>query len=226
VDIISIRSKTISAAEIIKIVSVLKKDGLVIFPTDTVYGLAGSAYSDSAIEKIYQLKQRPKDKPFIIFILDVSYLKKLKVKITPKIRKLLNNFWPGPVTFIFKKIPLNPPFSKVEKGGFKRSETIAVRVPDHPAVLAILKGFNDPLVVTSANISGEGSPFDFEQINAGLLDKIDLAIDAGRCKHSIISTIVDVSESKIKILREGAVPSEKILKVWNNKARHPKNIRM
>ncbi|MDD5772645.1 MAG: L-threonylcarbamoyladenylate synthase [bacterium] len=207
---ITLRNKDITPCEVEKAVKVLNDNGLVIFPTDTVYGLAGSAYSSLAIEKIYQLKQRPKDKPFIIFVPDIDFIKKINIKITPKIKNLLQVFWPGAVTFVFKK---NLDDILPQLGG-----KIAVRIPEHPVVLAILKGFNDPLVVTSANISGEGSPFDFDQIGSGILEKTDLAIDAGRCKLSVISTIVDVSESKLKILREGAIPAEEILKVWNNKA--------
>ncbi|MFH1287747.1 MAG: L-threonylcarbamoyladenylate synthase [bacterium] len=210
------------SGEIRKAVDVLRKDGLVIFPTDTVYGLAASANSKLAVEKIYKLKQRPKDKPFIIFVPDVDFLKKLKIKITPKIEKLLDAFWPGAVTFIFKKIPLNPPFSKGEmknntlfsKGERRGLKKIAVRIPEHPVVLAVLKEFNGSLAVTSANVSGKESPFDFNQIEAGILENVELAISAGRCPFSRVSTIVNVSEKELKILREGAIPAEEILKVW------------
>ena len=205
-DIICLRSKNISGSEIKKITNVLKNNGLAIFPTDTVYGLAGSAGSGSAIEKIYQLKQRPKDKPFIIFITDIDFIDRIKVEITPRVRKLLNAFWPGAVTFVFKN----------NGNGFSRylGDKIAVRIPDHTVILDILKGFNDPLVVTSANISGEGSPAEFDEIDAGILDNIDIAIDAGRCKFSLASTIVDISGNEPEILREGAVSAEKIMKEW------------
>ncbi|MEW6089012.1 MAG: L-threonylcarbamoyladenylate synthase [bacterium] len=213
-EIIRLKSGNISAAGIKRIRDVLKNDGLVIFPTDTVYGLAGNAGSSFALEKIYKLKKRPKDKPFIIFVPDIDSLNKLKIKFVPKIKKLLNVFWPGAVTFIFRKIPLNPPFSKGERGGFKRSETIAVRIPGHPVVLAILKEFNGPLVVTSANISGKEAPIYFKQIDAEILKNTDIAVDEGICRFGVVSTIVDVSEKELKILREGAVPKEKIIEIW------------
>lgn len=206
---INLKNRDITRYEIKKVVNVLSEDGLVVFPTDTVYGLAGSAYSNSAIEKIYQLKQRPKDKPFIIFVPNIEFIKKLKIKVTPGIKRLINSFWPGAVTFIFKK----------SGTGFlyQLGDKIAVRIPGHPVVQEILKGFNGPLAVTSANISGKGSPFDFDQINAAILRNADLSIDAGRCKFGVISTIVDISGGKIKILREGAVPAGEIMKVWNSK---------
>lgn len=180
-----------------KAVEVLKKDGLVIIPTDTVYGLACSANSSLAIEKLYELKQRSGNKPFIIFVPHVSFLQRLGVKVTSSVQKLLDTFWPGAVTFVFEKA--------------------AVRIPDHPIALAVLKEFNGPLAVTSANVSGGESPVDFSRIEPGILKGVGLAIDGGRCLCSEVSTMVDVSGKEPKILRDGAIPAEKILRVWKEK---------
>lgn len=180
-----------------KAVEVLKKDGLVIIPTDTVYGLACNADSSLAVERMYRLKQRARNKPFVIFVHDVDFLGELGIKVTPEIEELLCAFWPGAITFVFGKV--------------------AARIPDHPIALAVLREFNGPLAVTSANVSGRESPIDFSQIEPCILNGVGLAVDGGRCLCGGVSTIVDVSGVEPRILRDGAIPAKKILGVWKEK---------
>lgn len=180
-----------------KAVEVLRNDGLVIIPTDTVYGLACNADSSLAVEKMYRLKQRARNKPFVIFVHDVGFLGKLGIKVAPEIKELLCAFWPGAITFVFGNV--------------------AVRIPDHPIALAIIMEFGGPLAVTSANISGGESPVDFSQIEPGILKGVGLAVDGGRCLCGKVSTVVDVSGDEPKVLRDGAIPAKKILGVWKEK---------
>lgn len=180
-----------------KAVEVLRSDGLIIIPTDTVYGLACNADSSLAIEMMYRLKQRARNKPFVIFVHDIDFLGKLGIKVAPEMKELLCAFWPGAITFVFGKV--------------------AARIPDHPVALAVLREFGGPLAVTSANISGGESPVDFSQIEPCILEGVGLAIDGGGCLCGKVSTMVDVSGDEPKVLRDGAIPAEKILGIWKEK---------
>lgn len=179
------------------------KDGDVLaFPTETVYGLGANIYNDIAIEKIYRAKNRPTDNPLIAHIGNMEQLYKLVEGVPEKARILIEAFWPGPLTIIFKK---NKEISKVATAGL---ETIGVRMPDHPVIETILVKGDLILVAPSANISGSPSPTTMKHVADDLEGLVYGIIDGGNCDEGIESTIIDMSEDIPVILRPGTITRE------------------
>jgi L-threonylcarbamoyladenylate synthase len=177
-------------------ISILKGGGLVAFPTDTVYGLGALASNVEAIKRIYEVKQRPLSQAMPLLISDYTEAEGVVVHISDIARLLMQKFWPGALTLVFKKAAWLPAI--VTAGG----DTVALRVPNHKVAIALIKGVGMPLVGTSANRSGQNSPITAGEVKTQLGDKIDLIIDGGTSSLSIESTIVDVTFEPPRILRE------------------------
>jgi L-threonylcarbamoyladenylate synthase len=188
-------------------VEVLKKGGIVAYPTDTVYGLGADPLNEKAVSRIYEVKSRPHNLPLPLLLADKSDLLKVALIVPEVAWRLVEQFWPGGLTLVVKKNVWVP--DSITAGG----NTVAVRVPDHPVTIALIRGLGNPVVGTSANISGEPSPVTAEEVNRQLGNKVDLIVDGGKCPGGIESTVVDVSGSSPTILREGAVSREDIAKV-------------
>jgi len=183
----------------------LLKDGQVIaLPTETVYGLAADATNDTAIQKIFELKGRPKTHPVAILIADGFKMKNFAIDIPDKAYKLATAFWQGPITLILKKAPH---VSSVISGG---RDTIGLRVPNHPITLEILKQFPRGLTAPSANRFGEESPIIVQQVKEIFDKKLLLIVDGGKCEVGIASTIIDLTVKPFKILREGTITSKMV----------------
>ena len=181
------------------------KDGEVIaFPTETVYGLGANIYNDKAIEKIYRAKNRPTDNPLIAHIGNMEQLYKLVEGVPEKAKILIEAFWPGPLTIIFKK---SKEISKVATAGL---ETIGVRMPDHPVIETILVKGDLILVAPSANISGSPSPTTMKHVADDLDGLVYGIIDGGNCDKGIESTIIDISEDIPVLLRPGTITREEL----------------
>lgn len=219
-EILKIKQKLIEQKEIeqirrsnaIKKASKLLKEGQVVaFPTETVYGLGADALNKSAVKKIFKAKGRPVDNPLIIHIANKNQLPKLiKGTISPTVKKLITEFWPGPLTIIFKKGDFVP---NITTAGL---DTVAVRMPSHPVTFALIKEVDLPLAAPSANSSGFPSPTKAEHVYNDLNGKIPLIIDGGICNIGVESTVIEVKENKVNILRPGGVPKENIIKVLKN----------
>lgn len=197
--LIKIDQTQIDADLIRQAAEALKAGGLVIFPTDTVYGLGANALDEKAVRSVFQVKQRSFDNPLPVLIVDEKELERLAKEVPDEAKELASSFWPGGLTLVLKKSAKIP--SIVTAGG----DTVALRVPDHPVTLALLKETSVPLVGPSANISGEEAPADAAAINPLLTKQVDVIIDAGPAPVGIPSTIVDLTQGKARILREGAV---------------------
>lgn len=178
---------------------VLKAGGLVIFPTDTVYGLGANALDERAVRSVFEVKQRSFDNPLPVLIADEEELERLAKEVPNEAKELASSFWPGGLTLVLKKSERIP--SIVTAGG----DTVALRVPDHPVTLALIREASVPLVGPSANISGEEAPADTAAINPLLTEQVNVVIDAGRTPVGIPSTIVDLAQGRVRILRQGAV---------------------
>lgn len=188
-------------------VEVLKRGGLVAYPTDTVYGLGANPLNERAVSRIYEIKNRPRNLPLPLLLADKSDLLKVAL-IVPEIAwRLVEQFWPGGLTLVVKKNAWVP--DSITAGG----DTVAVRIPDHPVTIALIRGLGNPIVGTSANLSGKPSPVTAEEVRTQLGNKVDLIVDGGRCPGGIESTVVDVSSASPAIIREGAVSREDITKV-------------
>lgn len=178
---------------------ILKRGGLVAFPTETVYGLGGDGLNPDSSRKIYAAKGRPSDNPLIIHIADMDSLGKLVTQVPGKARKLAERFWPGPLTMIFQK-SREVPYETT--GGL---ESVAVRMPSHPVALALIRAGGGYVAAPSANTSGRPSPTKAEHVVEDLQGKIEMIVDGGDVGIGLESTIVDFTEEIPVILRPGYV---------------------
>lgn len=184
--------------------SILQSGGLVAFPTETVYGLGGNAMMASASEKIYAAKGRPSDNPLIVHIADWEAVNVLAKNISQEARKLMEAFWPGPMTLIFEKKDCVP----VETTG--GLNTVAVRFPSHPVAMQLIREAGVYIAAPSANLSGRPSPTRAEHVIEDLSGRIDMILDGGPVDIGLESTIIDVSEGIPTILRPGYITREMI----------------
>ncbi len=192
----NIKTVTDKAAEIIK------QGGLVAFPTETVYGLGGNGLDPKAAKKIYEAKGRPSDNPLILHISSPEQLTPLVKEIPQSSKKLMEHFWPGPLTLIFKKsdrVPLET------TGGL---DTVAVRFPENYIAREFISACGVPIAAPSANSSGRPSPTRASHVEFDLKGKIDMIIDGGHCEFGLESTIVDLSSDKPCLLRPGSITVE------------------
>ena len=178
----------------------LQSGEAVAFPTDTVYGLGAHALDADAVQKIYEAKGRPSDKPLIILIHERAQLDSVASYIPEEAEKLIAAFWPGPLTLVFRKQPGVIP-DYVTRG----LETVAVRMPNHPVALALLQLADIPVAAPSANLSGNPSPTTAAQVESELSGRIAAVVDGGVCQVGVASTILDVSGDVPVILRQGTI---------------------
>ncbi len=190
-----------------KAAEIIKSGGLVAFPTETVYGLGGDGLNPSASMKIYSAKGRPSDNPLILHISNISQLKRLVREIPDMAVKLANEFWPGPLTMIFKKSDIVP---KETSGGL---DTVAVRFPENKIAQALITASCTPIAAPSANTSGRPSPTRASHVEFDLNGKIDMIIDGGACEFGLESTIVDVTGDIPCLLRPGSITLEMLREV-------------
>lgn len=200
--IFKIDSDNIDYSIINKAADVIKSGGLVAFPTETVYGLGGDGLNPLASQKIYKAKGRPSDNPLILHISHMDQLTPLVSEIPQSAKKLADEFWPGPLTMIFKKSNIVP---KETSGGL---ETVAVRFPEDKIAQALISASKTPIAAPSANTSGRPSPTRASHVEFDLSGKIDMILDGGACEFGLESTIVDVTGNVPCLLRPGAVTLE------------------
>jgi L-threonylcarbamoyladenylate synthase len=180
----------------------IKKNELVAFPTETVYGLGANGLNPEAAAKIYAAKGRPSDNPLILHISKIEQLEPLVTGISESARKAMKAFWPGPMTVVLKKSELVPLGTT---GGLS---TVAVRMPNHPIALELISKSECPIAAPSANLSGRPSPTKAEHVYEDMKGKIPCILDGGMVGIGIESTIVDFSEDKPMILRPGFITKE------------------
>lgn len=181
-----------------EITKVLDNDGLIIFPTDTVYGIACNSYSDSAIKKLFAAKKRSLNKPISVLTDSITKINMMVESINDKEKELMDKYFPGNLTIIFNKK------EHVSDILTSNNSTIGVRIPDNEIALKILSSYSYPLATTSANISGESNGTEISDFVDNFKDTVDIVIDGGKTTD-IPSTIVRVEESEIKVLREGSL---------------------
>ncbi len=178
---------------------IIRKGGLVAFPTETVYGLGGNGFDADAAAKIYAAKGRPSDNPLILHISDTDMLSMITDEVTDKAKKLMEKFWPGPLTMIFNK-KKEVPYETT--GGLC---TVAVRMPDHEVARELIAAAGTPIAAPSANISGRPSPTLALHVYEDLAGKIDMIIDGGSVGIGLESTIIDTTCNPPMILRPGYI---------------------
>ena len=178
---------------------VLKDGGLIAFPTETVYGLGANALDESAVSKIFTVKGRQEDNPLIVHVASPDDVRPLVCTVSEIFWVLANAFWPGALTLVMKKSDKIP--DNVTAG----LDTVAVRMPEHPAALALIRAFGSPVAAPSANPSGKPSPTKAIHVKNDIGGKIPYILDGGDCKVGIESTVLDISGKIPRILRPGGV---------------------
>ena len=185
----------------------LKKNKLVAIPTETVYGLAGNAYDESALVEIFKLKNRPFYNPLIVHIRSASSISDVAIDIPESAMILAEKFWPGPLTLVLKK---QPHISDLITAG---KDTVAVRVPNHPVALALLDKLDFPLAAPSANPFGSISPTNADHVFNYFGGKLEVILDGGECEKGLESTIIGFENNQPVLYRHGSTSSEEIEKI-------------
>ena len=189
---------------------VLNSGGIIVYPTDTIYGIGGNAFDEEVIERVMKIKNRDREKPLLVFVKDIKSARRIAC-IDSKVEKILENIWPGPVTVVLRKKDIVP-YSLTGN-----QETIAVRIPDNEFVLKLLEHVDFPIIATSANISGEKNLFNTEEILQKFNDgkeKPDLFINSGNIENTLASIIVDLTTTTPKIIRMGVVGKNNLIEFF------------
>jgi len=184
---------------------VVKNGGLVIYPTDTVYGLGCDPFNVRAVERVFKVKGERKDKPLPILASNIKFIEKIAY-INEKARKIAERHWPGPLTLVVPKKPILP--SIVTCG----LASVGVRIPNHTVAIQLINLCNGLLVGTSANKTGEKSPKTAREANKQLGEQVDIVLDDGPTPLGQESSIIDLTSKKPKMLREGPIKIAEILK--------------
>ena len=180
---------------------VIRRGGLVAFPTETVYGIAASLGSRKAISRLSRAKNRPGNKPYTVHIAGVNIIRKMGCRITKRAKALMDRYWPGPLTIVLRS----------RYGG-----TVGFRMPANLVALRLIAGVKVPIVAPSANPGGSKPPVRASQVLKRLGGMVDIVIDAGPAEIGVESTVVDMSVEPFKVLREGAIKASMIKKVLAN----------
>jgi len=194
-------------AEIQKAAEIIRNGGLVVFPTETVYGLGANALDAQAVRKIYALKQRPATSPLIVHVASVQQARELAADWPDEANRLAREYWPGPLTLVVPKKPIVP--DEATAG----LPTVGVRMPAHPIALALLTAARVPIAAPSANRFTEVSPTTAEHVRRSLGDRVDYILDGGPCPVGIESTVLSLVESTPILLRPGGVSRQQIEEV-------------
>lgn len=193
-----------SPGEITRAADLLRAGGLVALPTETVYGLGAHAFDEQAVARVFDVKGRPRFDPLIVHVAERDALARLVVDVPPTARALADRFWPGPLTLVLTKRPEVPEL--VTAG----CPTVAVRIPDHPVALALLRAADLPIAAPSANLFGRISPTTAAHVAEQLGDNVDLILDGGPCRVGVESTVLQVTATEVVLLRPGGTPLEEI----------------
>ncbi len=185
-----------------EIVAALRSGELVVYPTDTLYGIAADPFNENSIKKVYIAKNRPFDMPISVAVSNEKMIESIAV-LNEGARKLIRKFLPGPLTIMLTKKPNLP--DMLTSG----SNQVGIRIPDHPFAIRLINRFG-PVTSTSANLHSHADPFDASIPQKDLSGHVSICVDCGRTKHAQTSTLVDVSEGMVEIIRKGVISQEQI----------------
>ena len=189
---------------------IINNGGLVAFPTETVYGLGANAFDENAVSEIFRIKGRQQDNPLIVHVASLNEVEVL-VKDTPgTFRIIAEAFWPGPLTLVMKK---NANIPIITTAGL---DTVAIRMPEHPAALALIRACGKPLAAPSANPSGKPSPTKAIHVMNDLKGRIPYILDGGDCRVGLESTVLDITNKKPRLLRPGGITIEELREVLSD----------
>lgn len=189
---------------------IIRDGGLVVFPTETVYGLGANALDANAVKKIFQAKGRPQDNPLIVHIADMESIKPLVKEVPEVAEKIMKKFWPGPMTVILRKTDLIP--DETSAG----LDSVGIRMPSNLIGRELIKMSEVPIAAPSANISGKPSPTDVERCVEDLMGKVDYIIGGDKCAVGVESTVIDCTVYPPCILRPGGITLEMLREIDSN----------
>lgn len=202
--ILKVDPRSVDQSLISRVVQVVKKGGVIVYPTDTVYGLGCDPYIVEAVLRIFKIKGRER-KPMPVLASRIEVVEEIVV-LNAIAKILIDQYWPGPLTLVLPRKPGSKLPLEVSAG----QEYVGVRIPDHPVAISIIDASNGLLVGTSANKSGELSPRTAEEAIVQVGNEVDLIVDSGPSKYGVSSTVVKIEGSKIVPIREGAISIEEI----------------
>ncbi len=205
--LLKVDKDNIDAEKIRTAAEVIRRGGLVAFPTETVYGLGANALDETATKGIFIAKGRPSDNPLIVHVADKESVRMLVEGMPETAEKLMDRFWPGPLTLVMKKSRIIP---NIITAGL---DTVAVRMPSHPIALALIKEAGLPVAAPSANTSGRPSPTTAKHVMDDLWDKVDMILDGGPATVGVESTVLDITGDVPMILRPGGITPSQIKSV-------------
>lgn len=193
---------------ILEAADIIRNGGVVVFPTRNLYGLGTDAFNPDAVARLIQIKRRPPDKPVSILVRSRMDVDGLVTHIPASARNLMDRFWPGRITIVFAARPETPPALTAGTG------KIGIRVPEHPAAVALTTAIGRPLTGTSANLAGMSGVHRISDLPQTLIETVDLVLDAGDLKIGIGSTVVDVTTNQPVVLREGEVCIQELTAIF------------
>jgi L-threonylcarbamoyladenylate synthase len=187
-----------------KIANSINNGNVVIFPTETVYGIGANGFDEDAIRKLYEIKERPYNKPISLLVNSFSMIEEVAEDLSDTERAIIDKFFPGPLTLVVKK---NKNIPDILTSG---TDYVGVRMPKNKTALRIINAAKVPMATTSTNISGMEADIDFEKAYKDFNDKVDYIIDGGVAQIGVASTVIQVVDDEIKVLREGIISKEEI----------------
>ena len=190
-----------------EVAKVIRNGGLVVFPTETVYGIGANAFDENACRKIFKAKGRPQDNPLIVHISSLGMLETVVSYVPERAYDFIDKLWPGPLTLIMKKS------SNVPDVVSASLPTVAVRMPSHPVARLLINLSGYPIAAPSANLSGKPSPTSFDHVKDDMMGRVDVIIDSGETLFGIESTIIDLTKDPPVLLRPGPLTLEQISKI-------------
>ena len=189
---------------------VIQAGGVIVYPTETIYGIGADALNAAAVARVHVAKQRKDPKPLLVLVPDAEAVSPLVREISPEARALMESFWPGPLTIVLHASHRVP--AEVTRG----PKTLGIRVPSSPLCIRLLRLAGTPITSTSANVTGENPLLSMDEIEETLKSYVDLLLDAGALPESRPSTVIDMTHHPPQLLREGAIPAENIRDVLPN----------
>ncbi|MFH1830582.1 MAG: L-threonylcarbamoyladenylate synthase [Pseudomonadota bacterium] len=194
--------------DIEKAVEYLRKGEVVAYPTETIYGLGADVQQRKAVKRIYDLKARDYGLPISILVTDLKMLRDVVSDVPERALPLMRKFWPGALTILF------PATSIIPKGLVTNTGKVGVRISSHPIAAALVERFGMPITTTSANLSGFPPSLSVKHVQKYFGKKVPCIIDGGECEPTRGSTVVDIGEDTMRIIRDGAIPADEVIKCF------------
>lgn len=207
-EVIAISSKAPEIEDIDRVVEYLRQGQVICYPTETIYGLGADVLNKRAVKRIYDLKSRDYGLPISILVSDFKMMREFVAEVPERALSLMRKYWPGPMTICL------PASQKLPKGLLSNTNKVGIRISSHPIAAAIVERFGSPVTTTSANLTDFPPSLNVKHVQKYFGVKIPCIVDGGECDPSKGSTVIDIGEDTMRIIREGAVPADEVIKCF------------